>query len=60
MKIEIFNEADRLEVAAIPVKNGYKVWQSKERRTPTGKSFVYYIEAEKVTPVIPDKAGEPK
>lgn len=48
MKIEIFNEADRLEVAAILV------------RTPTGKSFVYYIEAEKVTPVIPDKAGEPK
>lgn len=60
MKIEIFNEADRLEVAAILVKNGYKVWQSKEWRTPTGKPFVYYIEAEKVTPVIPDKAGEPK
>ena len=60
MKIEIFNEADRLEVAAILVKNGYKAWQSKERRTPTGKSFVYYIEAEKMQPVIADKAGEPK
>lgn len=51
MKIEIYNEADRLTVAAILVKNGYKVWQSKERRTPTGKAYTYYVEAEKLTPV---------
>ena len=26
LKIEIFNEADRLAVAAILIKNGYKVY----------------------------------
>lgn len=48
MKIEIFKEEDRLEVAAILVKNGYKVWQGKEKKTPTGKAYVYFIEAHKV------------
>jgi len=47
MKIEIFTEQDRLTVAAILVKNGYKVWQGKERKTPTGKAYVYYLVAEK-------------
>lgn len=45
MKLYIFNEEDRLKVAAILVKNGYKVWQGKERKTPTGKSYAYFIEA---------------
>lgn len=46
MKLYIFNEDDRLKVAAVLVKNGYKVWQGKERKTPTGKSYSYFIEAE--------------
>lgn len=46
MKLYIFNEEDRLKVAAVLVKNGYKVWQGKERKTPTGKSYSYFIEAE--------------
>lgn len=48
MKIEIFKEEDRLTVAAILVKNGYMVRQGKERTTPTGKSYVYFLEAKKV------------
>nr|DAQ43542.1 MAG TPA: hypothetical protein [Caudoviricetes sp.] len=51
MRIEISNEADRATVAAILVKNGYRVWQGKERKTPTGKAYTYYVEAEKLTPV---------
>lgn len=46
MKLYIFNEDDRLKVAAVLVKNGYKVWQGKERKTPTGKSYSYFIETE--------------
>lgn len=48
MRIEIFKEEDRMTVAAILVKNGYKVFQGKERKTPTSKSYVYFLEAEKV------------
>ena len=48
MIIEIKSEEDRLKVAAILVRNGYKVWQSKKRNTPTGKSYTYYVEAEKL------------
>ena len=33
------------------MKNGYRVWQGKERQTPTGKAYTYYVEAEKLTPV---------
>ncbi len=47
MRIEINSEEDRLKVAAILVRNGYKVWQGKERKTPTGKSYTYFVEAEK-------------
>lgn len=45
MKLYIFNEEDRLKVAAILVRNGYKVCQGKERKTPAGKSYAYFIEA---------------
>ena len=49
MKIEIFKEEDRMTVAAILVKNGYRVNQGKERKSPTSKAYVYYLEAEKVS-----------
>lgn len=55
MKLEIQREEDRLTVAAILVKNGYKVWQDKERSTPTGKSYTYFIEAQKLKPPTPGK-----
>ncbi len=58
MKLEIYNEADRLEVAAILVKNGYRVCQGKERRSPTSKAYTYYIEAEKVPQQTEAKNGE--
>lgn len=48
MKLEIFKEEDRMTVAAILVKNGYKVFQGKERKTPTSKSYIYFLEAEKL------------
>lgn len=48
MRLEIFKEEDRLAVASVLVKNGYKVYQGKERKTPTSKSYVYFLEAEKV------------
>ncbi len=47
MKIEIYNEDDRLKVAAILVKNGYTVRQTKEKRTPTGRSYYYFLIVEK-------------
>ena len=47
-KLEIFKEEDRLAVAAILVKNGYRVNQGKERASPTGKSYVYFLEYEKL------------
>lgn len=48
MKLEIFKEDERMTVAAILVKNGYRVAQRKERKTPNGKAYMYFIEAEKV------------
>lgn len=47
MKLYIFKEDDRLAVAPILVKNGYIVSQDKEKKTPTSKSYVYYLEAER-------------
>lgn len=47
MKIEIYNEEDRLKVAAILVRNGYTVRQTKEKRVPSGKSYLYFLIAEK-------------
>lgn len=52
MRIEINSEEDRLKVAAILVRNGYKVWQGKERKTPTGKSYTYFVEAEKLPDTV--------
>lgn len=56
MKLYIFNEEDRLKVAAILVKNGYRVSQDKERKTPTGKSYAYFIEAEEKELVKPNES----
>ncbi len=43
MELKIYNQEDRLQVAAILIKNGYTVSQSKKQRTPTGKTLDYYL-----------------
>lgn len=43
MKLRIYNQQDRLEVAAILIKNGYTVSQGKEKRSATGKTMDYYL-----------------
>ena len=50
MRLKISKEADRLEVAAILVKSGYKVCQRKEKRktTATSKALDYFIEVEEI------------
>lgn len=45
-KIEIFQEQDRLTVAAILVKNGYTVRQLRER-VEGKRSYLYYLEYSK-------------
>lgn len=45
-KLEIFNEQDRLTVAAILVKNGYTVRQTREREEGK-RSYLYFIEYSK-------------
>lgn len=42
-KIEIFNEADRLAVASVLVKNGYTVRQTREK-VEGRKAYVYFLE----------------
>lgn len=46
MRIEVFNEADRLTVAAILVKNGYTVCQARER-VEGKRSYLYFLEFNK-------------
>lgn len=48
MKLEISREDDRLTVAAILIKNGYRVSQLKERKS-SGKAYNYYLEADRPT-----------
>ena len=43
MELKIYNQEDRLTVAAILIKNGYTVAQGKKQRIPTGKSLDYYL-----------------
>ncbi len=45
-KLEIFNEADRLAVAQILVKNGYTVRQSRQR-VEGKRSYIYLLEYQK-------------
>ena len=46
MELRIYNQQDRLDVAGILIKNGYTVSQRKERRTPTGKTYDYFLRIE--------------
>ena len=43
MELKIYSKEDRLKVAAILIDNGYTVSQGKRQRTPTGKSYDYYL-----------------
>lgn len=56
MRLEIMKEEDRMTVAAILVKNGYRVSQGKMRKGPTSKAYVYYLEADKVEEVKSDES----
>lgn len=49
MKIEltIAKEEDRIQVAGILIKNGYRVQQTKRKRTATAKAYEYLLTAEK-------------
>lgn len=49
MKLEIFKQEDRMTVAAILVKNGYKVSQGKARKAPNSKSYIYFLDVEEVS-----------
>ena len=42
-ELRIYNQQDRLEVAAILIKNGYTVSQTKRQKTPTGKTVDYFL-----------------
>lgn len=46
MELKIYNQQDRLDVAAILIKNGYTVSQSKKQRSPTGKMVDYYLKVQ--------------
>lgn len=43
LTLRIYNMEDRLNVAAILIKNGYTVGQAKRSRTPTGKQLDYLL-----------------
>ena len=47
-ELAVYNLEDRLNVAAILFKNGYKVSQGKRLKTPTGKQVDYIIFVEEV------------
>lgn len=42
-KVKVYKEEDRVVVAGILVKNGYKVWQGKEPKEPGKKSMDYCV-----------------
>ena len=42
-ELRIYNQQDRLDVAAILIKNGYTVSQTKRQKTPTGKTVDYFL-----------------
>lgn len=46
VELKIYNQQDRLDVAAILIKNGYTVSQRKRARNPSGKALEYYIRVE--------------
>lgn len=42
-KLYIDKLEERIEVAGILIKNGYTVSQGKEKKTPTGKVYDYFL-----------------
>lgn len=58
MKIWINSVKDRIEVAAILVKNGYKVNQVREKKTPTAKAYNYGLEIEETDEMIVSSTRE--
>lgn len=44
VKQNSLNDADRLEVAKILIKAGYSVRLGKEKKEPTSKCYVHYVE----------------
>lgn len=42
-KMKVYQEQDRLDVAAILVKNGYRVWVGKEPKATNKKAYDYYV-----------------
>lgn len=47
VEILIYNQEDRLNTAAILIKNGYTVEQGKRQRTQTGKALDYFLKIRK-------------
>lgn len=47
VEILIYNQEDRLNTAAILVKNGYTVEQGKRKKTETGKVMDYFLRIRK-------------
>ncbi|MBD5504623.1 MAG: helix-turn-helix transcriptional regulator [Lachnospiraceae bacterium] len=47
VEILIYNQEDRLNTAAILIKNGYTVEQGKRQRTQTGKTLDYFLKIRK-------------
>ena len=44
--LKIYNQQDRLDVAAVLLKNGYTVSQTKKKSNPNGKTVDYYLAVE--------------
>ena len=49
MELKIYNQQDRMDVAAVLIKNGYTVSQIKKPRTPSGKTMDYYLKIQEDT-----------
>lgn len=44
IRLRIYSQEDRLNIAQILIKNGYQVNQMKKKRSETGKTVDYYLE----------------
>jgi hypothetical protein len=47
VRLSIYNKEDRLTVAKILIDNDYIVSQGKIKKTPTGKTYEYFLDVEK-------------
>lgn len=43
VELRIYIQEERLNVASVLIKNGYKVFQGKRNKTPTGKALDYFL-----------------